>query len=92
VDFNRLFSICVALGYLGLAYFAYGWELVWRVGIFLVLPMACIWFGDEMGSYTGLTGRGAITGTTPGWLVAAGGWLLLLLPIVVTAIGYWHRP
>lgn len=91
MDLNRLFSLGVALCYLGLAYCTHGWELVWRVAIFLVLPMACIWFGEEMGGFTGMTGRGAITGTTPGWLVAVGGWILLLLPIIISAIGYWHR-
>lgn len=84
---NRLLSLVVALGYLAAAYFGGGWELVWRAAIFLILPLACIWFGDEMGSYTGIgMGRGAITSPTPGWLVAAGGWLLLLMPVIATIV------
>ena len=84
---NRLLSLVVAVGYLVAAFYGGGWELVWRVGIFLILPLACIWFGDEMGSYTGVgMGRGAITSTTPGWLVTAGGWLLLLVPVILALV------
>ena len=89
---SRFLSLIVALGYLIAAYFGGGWELVWRAAIFLILPLACIWFGDEMGSYTGIgTGRGAITSTTPGWLVALGGWLLLLMPVIAATIGMLSR-
>jgi hypothetical protein len=55
--------------------------------IFVIFPLACIWFAVEMGSYIGPTSSGAITSSTPGWLVCIGGWLLLLLPVLF-AIGY----
>ena len=49
----------------------------------LEIRLACVWFGDEMGGYIGPTSSGAITNTTPGWLVCIAGWLLLLMPVFV---------
>lgn len=51
----------------------------------LVFPLLCIWFGDEMGEYVGKLPGPAINKTSPGSLVQAGGWVLLLLPFLV----YW---
>ena len=48
----------------------------------LLLPLACIWDGDELGEYADSFG---ITQKSPGWMVKVGGWVLLLLP----AIRYW---
>lgn len=84
---SKITSSIVAISYLAISYHAGGWELSWRVAIFLILPLACIWFSDAMGSYTGIGfGRGAITSTTPGCVVAFGGWLLLFIPVIATAI------
>ena len=83
---GRVISGVIAVGYLVTAYLAGGWGLTWRVALFLNLPLACIWFSEAMGGYTGGTGRGAITGTTPGCFVAFGGWLLLSLPVIVEVI------
>ena len=49
----------------------------------LCFPLACIWFGDELGDYVGSLPGPAITKRSPGWLVNAGGWLLLVLPVIV---------
>lgn len=84
---SRVLSSIVAMAYLVFAYFGGGWELTLRVGTFLILPLACIWFSEAMGSYTGIGfGRGAITSTTPGCVVAFGGWLVLFLPMIALAI------
>ena len=56
-----------------------------RVTLFLILPLACIFFGDAMGGYTGMSRLGAgpwITKTTPGCFVVFAGWLLLLFPLL----------
>ena len=56
-----------------------------EMALFLIFPLACIFFSDAMGSYTGMSGLGArpwITKTTPGCFVAFAGWLLLLFPLV----------
>ena len=49
----------------------------------LLLPMACIWFGDELGEYIGALPGPGITRKSPGWMVKTGGWVLLLLPTIV---------
>lgn len=84
---SNILSGIVALAYLVGAYVTAGGETTFKLGIFLILPLSCIWFSDAMGGYTGVgMGRGAITSTTPGCLVAFGGWLLLLLPVIIAAI------
>ena len=83
---KRLISGIVAILYLIGAYFGGGGKGLLQTIGFLVLPMACIWYSDEMGDFTGNTGRGLITSTTPGCLIAFGGWLLLLLPVIAALI------
>lgn len=84
---SRLLSGCVAIAYLLMALLGAGsLESAVRLALFLMLPLACIWFPDGMGSLTGVAfglGRPTITHKTPGDFVALGGWLLLLCPIAV---------
>ena len=80
MDWNRILSGMLALAYLCGAYFAGDAETALKVFAGLTLPMACIWFGDELGSYVGVMRGQAITTKTPGCLVRFGGWLILLLP------------
>ena len=86
MNWNRILSGLLAIIYAVGAFVGGGGEVGLKVVAFLILPLGCIWFGDEMGDYIGPTSRGAITNTTPGWLVCAGGWLLLLLPVVIGII------
>jgi hypothetical protein len=77
----------IALIYLVGAHLTTDGETTFKVAMFLILPLSCIWFRDAMGGYTGVgMGRGAITSTTPGCIVAFGGWLLLLLPVIIAGI------
>ena len=83
---SRSLSLIVAGVYILIAYMCreavptYMWY-------YLLVPMgwglACIWFGDELGSIVGARlGNARITSTTPGGVVRFVGWLLLvLLPI-----------
>jgi len=88
---GRLISLVIAAVYLIAAYFGSGGETAFRMGMFLILPLACIWFSEAMGAYTGVGfGRGGLTSTTPGCFVAFGGWLLLALPVIVGLI-MWAR-
>jgi hypothetical protein len=82
---HRILSGVIALAYLVLGYWARGPEGVARVALGISLALACIWFGDAMGSARGPVGlaRPWITAATPGVMVRLGGWLLLLLPIIV---------
>ena len=53
---------------------------------YFILPLACIWFGDEMGDYLGMLPGPAISSTSPGWMVKLGGWFLLFLPAIIGLI------
>lgn len=78
---SRIASGLLALVYLALAVIFGGLEATLKCALFLLLPLACIWYADEMGSFTG-TMRGQHIGSeTPGCFVALGGWLILLLPV-----------
>jgi len=55
---------------------------LWMIFLMMnFLALAFIWFGDEIGGFTGMTGRGAITATTPGCMVRAVGWIILIVSI-----------
>jgi hypothetical protein len=82
----------VAITYVVLATIARGPVLAIKVGICVILPLACIWFSESMGRYTGLGGLAygyPITEESPGILVCIMGWVVLLLPIVVGVIAYF---
>lgn len=57
---------------------------------FCIVPLACVWFPDLMGDYTGnaFGGGAAITGKSPGIFVWVLGWLVLLIPIIAMALIY----
>lgn len=86
-NISRALSLVVAFFYLGITtYFAPRGKLITDLLIFgsaLLFPLACIWFGDEMGEYYGTLPGPAITRTTPGWMMKIGGWVLLLLPAIL---------
>ena len=89
MSLSRLLSLIVVGLYLFAIFFPYltgesDDKLLEVVGlraiIWLILSLACIWFGDEMGEYMGWAGHGMITSPSPGGLVKFMGWLLLVLP------------
>ncbi|HSB69997.1 MAG TPA: hypothetical protein VLT62_11745 [Candidatus Methylomirabilis sp.] len=79
---SKTISGTIAALYLFFSYPTANGEVAFTLGIFLILPLDCIWFSEAMGGFTGL-GMPSITTTTPGWAVAFGGWLLLLLPVLI---------
>lgn len=90
---SRRLSLLIVLIYLALfLYAAIGrppgqviGRLAPMIGYF-IFPLACIWYGDEMGDYVGTLPGPAINRTTPGWMVKLGGWFLLLLPAIIGVI------
>lgn len=48
----------------------------------MLLPLACVWFPDVMGDYTG----GRVNRRSPASFVWFFGWILLLLPMIVGTI------
>jgi len=91
INLNRILSGLVAAIYLATACYFEGPELAWKVGLFLIFPMACIWFSEAMGDFTGNSASVSITATTPGWMVLTGGWVVLLLPVIMTALSWLMR-
>jgi hypothetical protein len=55
---------------------------------YLVMPLLCIWFGDEMGGYIGALPGPAMNKPTPGCLVKLGGWFLLFLPAIILLFSF----
>ena len=54
-----------------------------RISLFLLIPLALIWFPDEIGSFTGYVGRGGnIDRETPPIMITVMGWIFLVgLPL-----------
>ena len=82
MNWNRILSGILAIIYLGVSGYFGGGGAALKVAAGLTLPLTCIWFGDELGSYVGGMRGQAITTETPGCLVRFGGWLIMLLPLV----------
>ena len=83
---NRALSLLVAAGMVALSQRGGDQEDArMGFGLCLIPILALIWFGDAIGSFTGSVGRGGnIDRESPGCLVCAFGWFLLVgLPIVV---------
>jgi hypothetical protein len=51
---SKIISALVAGIYLTVACAQGGGKAAFATGIFLILPLACIWFADAMGGYTGI--------------------------------------
>jgi len=86
---NRILSGLLAATYFVVALCGGGAEAGFKVALFLVLPLACIWFSEAMGGYTGPAWHATITAPTPAVFVCLGGWLLLLLPAIVEVIYFF---
>ena len=82
-NWNRILSGLLALIYVVVAAWTRGAEAGFKVALFAILPLACIWFADAMGGYVGPAWRGAVHAPTPGLAVCIAGWLLLLLPAII---------
>lgn len=85
---SRLLSLVLSAAYLVAALSSEDAEIILSVLGFVLFSLACIWFGDEIGEYTGWIGLRPITAQTPGGMIRFVAWLLLLLPAV--AFGIQH--
>jgi hypothetical protein len=87
LTWNRTLSGLLAVVYIVGACVAGGAEVGFKAAMCVILPLACIWFGEAMGGYIGPTGQGAITSPTPGLLVCILGWVVLILPVIFLIVG-----
>jgi hypothetical protein len=84
---RKIIFLTIAIIYLVVAYIVGGTAIFFKVLLFLLLPVACIWSGDVIVRY-----KRSKMGTQPlikdlaGCLVKFIGWILLLLPGVLVII------
>lgn len=80
---NRIAALTVVLATLMAYGMRWGGEALARAGVFLVLPLAAVWFPHAMGAHFSVNYLyGSINRTSPPGCVHAIGWLLLLMPLV----------
>jgi hypothetical protein len=90
-DWQRVASLLIAIAYLlvsPILFPANSWahsmvDMIVRI-LSLAFPLACIWFGDDLAEYYEAgTLFPRITTASPGRFVRLGGWILLLLPVLL---------
>jgi hypothetical protein len=70
------------------AYFSGAGAATLKIAAFLLLPMACIWFSEAFGGYTGFANYQVIDTPTPAFFICACGWFLLVgVPVLLYFIG-----
>ncbi len=82
---GKIASLVIAFGYAAVATIAGGLQGL-ECSVVLLLPLALIWFADEIGEATGyMAGNYTVVDTpTPAILISIAGWFFLLgLPVVV---------
>jgi len=79
---SRLLSLVVVLGYVVGTGVVVGMQSALKVSAAMLLPLACIWFPEVMGEFTG----GRVNRGSPASFVWFFGWILVLLPIIVGTI------
>jgi hypothetical protein len=77
-------SLALAAAFCGFALLLRPASMVFAAIAYMILPLAAIWFGDELGGYSS---GFHVNAPTPGIAVKLLGWVLLLLtPLVVYAL------
>ena len=91
ITIGKILTLLIAIGYaVGMVVDAHGVTPDVAKGcVVLLLPLALIWFPEELGSVTGYVGRGGNIDTeTPPILVSIAGWFFLIgLPVLIYFLG-----
>ena len=82
---SQTLSLLLAAAYLVTGCWTGGWQACLGILVCLSLPLACIWFPEELGDLGAIKGRP--TSKSPASLVLFGGWILLLLPLAIAFRG-----
>jgi hypothetical protein len=92
ITISKIAAVVIAVGYAIAIVFNTGFTTQATGAVLLFVPLALIWFPEELGGYTGYFSRGATIDTeTPPVVVSLLGWLFLVLigvPIVAISLGY----
>lgn len=84
ITIGKILSLLVAIGYAFAAVMEIGFTAdVFKCCAVLLLPLALIWFPDEIGGMTGYFRSGYVNVQTPGIIVSIMGWFFLVgLPVL----------
>jgi len=82
----RAASVVVAIANIIGAYVSLNWVDAIEAATGLLLPVACIWFPDALGTCVGFVGTQFVSEDSPGPGVFIMGWVVLLLPIPMWVI------
>ena len=84
VTISKIAALVLAATYVIAAGIAEGLSFAATVAVGVLLPLACIWFPEPIGSWTGIWRWYSRLSPSPAWLVATMGWVLLVgIPLVV---------
>jgi len=80
---GRILSLVIAIIYAAVA-IGVGGAGYWEWSLTLLLPLALIWFPEEIGGLTGYYKTGYVNVQTPGPIVSFLGWFILVgLPLLL---------
>ncbi len=83
VTLSKIAALVLAATYVIAAGIAEGLSFAATVAVGVLLPLACIWFPEPMGSWTGVWRWYSPLSPSPAWMVATMGWVLLVgIPLV----------
>jgi len=83
ITFSKILSLGIALSYTAFALYK-GGAPYWISCLGLLLPLALVWFPEEIGELTGYYKTGYVNVQTPGVIVSFMGWLLLVgVPVLL---------
>jgi hypothetical protein len=92
-EIGRVASLLVALACLLIAHLFGSREVLHLAITVVVLPLGCIWYGNEIGSFVGMSaheegGAGKIAGA----LITAAGWIALFAMLAIVVFFAFGRP
>ena len=83
MTFGKLLRLGIAMSYAILA-IHWGGMGYWKPLLGLLLPLAFIWFPEEIGNLTGYYKSGYVNVQTPGVMISFLGWFLLVgVPVLL---------
>ena len=84
MDTARWISLALAAAFCVYAVVLQPWHMIYGAIAYMILPLALIWYGDELGEYTS---GWHVNMPTPGIMMKILGWILLALtPLAVYSL------
>lgn len=92
VTLSKIAALVLAAAYVVAAGVAEGLSFAATVAVGVLLLLACIWFPEALGSWTGVWRRYSPLSPSPAWMVATMGWVLLVgLPLIPVILALLKR-